>query len=494
MIAIEYILLVVSALILASVAIARATHNLGIPTLLLFLAVGMLAGSEGPGGIHFSDAALAQSVGVVALLLILFSGGLDTNWHEVRAVTGQAMRLATLGVGLTAVAVGIFVTFVLDFSTLEGMLVGAVISSTDAAAVFSVLRSKNVHLRQPLKPLLELESGSNDPMAVFLTVSMIGLITGSVSSEGSLVLHFVLQMGIGSLLGYLFGKVLVWAINHLRFAYEGIYSVFALAFAAFTYSITTLTSGSGFLAVYVAGIILGNSNVVQKKSLLRFFDGFAWLAQIGMFTTLGLLVNPSELMTIFVPGVLISAFLMFVARPASVFLSLLPKEYDWREKLFISWVGLRGAAPIILATFPLLAGVQNADVIFNTVFFIVLTSALLQGSSIPAAARLLRVDVPPQPKLRYPIESVPAANADTELVDLSVPHGSAVAGKTIIELGLPQESLIVLIGRNEEFIIPAGSTTLEEGDTLLVLVKQKDLSDVRRILLEKSGGENSAAS
>lgn len=487
MIGIEYILLVVSTLILGSVAIARATHNLGVPTLLLFLAVGMLAGNEGPGGIHFSDTGLAQSVGVIALVLILFSGGLDTNWHDVRPVAGQAFRLATLGVVLTAAAVGAFVTLVLDFSMLEGMLVGAVISSTDAAAVFSVLRSKNVHLRHPLKPLLELESGSNDPMAVFLTIGMIGLITGSLSSGFGLIIQFILQMGIGLTLGYLFGNLLVWTINHLKFSYEGIYSVFTLAFAAFIYSITTLANGSGFLAVYIAGIYLGNSTVVQKRSLLRFFDGLAWLSQIGMFVTLGLFVNPSEVVAILVPGILISLFLMFAARPASVFLSLLPKEYNWREKLFISWVGLRGAAPIILATFPLLANVSNAGIIFNSVFFIVLTSALLQGWSIPSVARLLRVDAPPQPRLRYPIESVPAEGADTELLDLSVPRGSAVAGKTIIELGLPEQSLIALIGRGEQFIVPSGSTILEEGDTLLVIVKKTDLPEVHRIFSEAAG-------
>jgi cell volume regulation protein A len=493
MIGIEYILLIVSTLILTSVAIARASHNLGVPTLLLFLAVGMLAGSEGPGGIRFTDTSLAQAVGVVALVLILFSGGLDTRWEEVRPVAGKAIRLATLGVGITAVAVGLFVTLLFKVSLLEGMLVGAVISSTDAAAVFSVLRSKNVHLRHPLKPLLELESGSNDPMAVFLTVGIIGLITGTIPSEGHLALSFVLQMGIGATLGFALGKALVWIVNHLKLPYEGIYPVVTLAFAAFIYSATSLLSGSGFLAVYIAGIVLGNSNIVQKKSLLRFFDGFAWLSQIVMFTTLGLLVNPSELMTILVPGVLIAAFLMFVARPVSVFLSLLPNECTPREKLFISWVGLRGAAPIILATFPLLANVTNAGAIFNTVFFIVLTSALLQGWSIPPVARLLRVDAPPQRKLRYPIESVPTADADMELVDLTVPHGSAVAGKTLIELGLPEQSLIALIGRGEEFIVPAGSTVLEEGDTLLVIVKQTDLPEVRRILTEKSLGEKPPA-
>jgi len=489
MIGIAYILLAVSTLILASVVVARLTHNLGIPTLILFLAVGMMAGSDGAGVIVLTDARLAQSIGVVALVLILFSGGLDTNWHDVRPVATQAARLATIGVLITTVSIGAFSTLVLDFSLLEGMLLGAVISSTDAAAVFAVLRSKNVHLQQRIKALLELESGSNDPMAVFLTVSTIGLLNAIEQTEQTYVdvlIQFVLQMGIGIVCGLIFGRLLVWMINRIKSPYEGIYPVLALAFAGFVYSATSLINGSGFLAVYAAGMMLGNSNVIQKRSLLRFFDGFAWLSQIGMFITLGLLVRPSKLITVLMPGMLIALGLMIGARPLSVFVSLLPREYSWREKIFISWVGLRGAAPIILATFPLLANVERADAIFTTVFFIVLTSALMQGWSIPHAARLLGVEAPPSKPIRYPIESVPTVGADTELVDLSVPHGSAVAGKTIIELGLPQASLIALIARKETFIIPSGSTVLEEGDTLLVIVKKTDLPEVQRIFSEKA--------
>lgn len=485
---IEYILFGISVLILLSIAIARATQNLGVPTLILFLGVGMLAGVEGPGGIEFTDTALAQAIGCLALMIILFSGGLDTRWTEARPLALHAGSLATLGVFVTATSVGLFVSVLpgFGFSLLEGLLLGAVISSTDAAAVFAVLRSRNVHLRSPLKPLLELESGSNDPMAVFLTVALIEIVIGSMSSAGSLIIFFLLQMSIGTVSGFLFGRLSVWTINHLKFPYEGIYPVFALAFATFVYSVTTLLSGSGFLAVYIAGIILGNSSFVQKKTLLRFFDGLAWLSQIGMFIALGLHVIPSHLIQIVVPALAVALFLMFVARPFSVFLSLARTRYTWREKSFISWVGLRGAAPIILATFPLLAGIPSAEIIFSTVFFIVLTSALLQGWSIPKAARLFGVDAPPERKVAYPIEAAPVEGSDTELVDLSVPHGSGVAGKTIIELELPRESLIVLIGRDEKFLVPSGSTVLEEKDTLLVLTKLSDLPTVRNILSRKA--------
>ncbi len=488
MVGIEYILLGISLLILLSIAIARATHNLGVPTLILFLGVGMLAGIEGPGGIEFTDTALAQAIGAFALMIILFSGGLDTKWSEARPLAYQAGSLATVGVFITATSVGLFVTFLpgFEFSLLEGLLLGAVISSTDAAAVFAVLRSRNVHLRSPLKPLLELESGSNDPMAVFLTISLIQLIIGTISGVGNLVLYFILQMTIGSLSGIVFGNLLVWLINKLKFPYEGIYPVLALASASFVYSITALLYGSGFLAVYIAGIILGNSSFVQKKSLLRFFDGLAWLSQIGMFLALGLHVIPSNLLEIAVPGLIVSTFLVIVARPLSVFISLALTDYKWREKTFISWVGLRGAAPIILATFPLLAGIPLAEVIFSTVFFIVLTSALLQGWSIAKAAKLLGVDAPAERKVAYPIETAPVEGSDTELVDLNVPHGSGVAGKTIIELDLPRESLIVLIGRDEKFLVPSGSTVLAEGDTLLVLTKLSDLPTVRDILSRKA--------
>jgi cell volume regulation protein A len=483
--AIEYLLLIGSVLILASVAIAKMSDNLGVPALLLFLGVGMLAGSEGPGGIYFDDAGLAQSIGIIALVFILFAGGLDTRWQKVKPVLWQATSLATLGVFVTATTVGLFVSFVLHFSILTGLLIGAVISSTDAAAVFSVLRSKNVSLRGNLQPLLELESGSNDPMAVFLTVGLIQVITTVDTSAASIALHFVYQMGFGAALGLGLGKAMVIILNRLKFSSEGIYPVFALAFATLTYGATAAVGGSGFLAVYVAGIVAGNSDFVHKKGLLRFFDGLAWLSQIAMFLTLGLLVFPSHIVPVVGVGLLISGFLMLVARPLSVFLSLAFSGFHWREKALVSWVGLRGAVPIILATFPLLAKLPDAELIFNVVFFIVLTSALFQGWSIPYVARALNVRATVEQKRRSPIEFAPMEGVDTELIDLIVPYHSAAAGKPIVELGMPQDSLIVLISRNDSFVVPSGGTVLQEGDTVLVLVNSTNLPVVRGILAEQ---------
>jgi cell volume regulation protein A len=488
----EYILLIGSALILLSVAIVRFLDNFGVPALLLFLVIGMLAGSEGIGGIHFDDANLARSVGIVALVLILFAGGLDTKWSEVRPMLWHAVGLATFGVLLTAIAVGVFVAYLLNLPLIVGMLLGSVISSTDAAAVFSVLRSRNVNLRGQLKPLLELESGSNDPMAVFLTIGFIQMITYPEMSYGELAILFFTQMGIGGLAGLAFGRLILILMNRLKSSYEGIYMVFTLAFAALIYSSTAVVGGSGFLAVYIAGVIAGNGEFVQKRSLLRFFDGLAWLSQIGMFLTLGLLVYPSNLLPIVSDGLLIAVFLMFVARPVSVFLTLAFSGFNWREKAFVAWTGLRGAVPIVLATFFLSVRVPQAGVMFSIVFFIVLSSALLQGWSIPLIAKLLRVDAQMERRRQYPLEFAPVKGLDTELIDLIVPYHSAVAGNSIVELGMPEGSLIVLISRGDEYLVPTGGTIIEAGDTLLVLTNQSTLPEIREILSrqvrEEEGG------
>jgi cell volume regulation protein A len=389
-------------------------------------------------------------VGIIALVIILFAGGLDTRWSEAKPVFWQATSLATLGVLVTALAVGLFASIVLKISLLSGLLLGAVVSSTDAAAVFAVLRAKNVSLRRQLKPLLELESGSNDPMAVFLTIGLIQLLTNPATSMGSIALLFVVQMGLGALIGFAFGRAMVIVLNHLRFSYEGIYPVVSLAFAALIYGLTSAIGGSGFLAVYVAA--------------------------------LGLLAFPSHIVPVVGAGLLVSAFLMFIARPLSVFLSLSLAKLNVREKIFVSWVGLRGAVPIILATFPLLAGLPDDELIFNIVFFIVLTSAILQGWSIPVVARLLHLDAPLERKRRSPIEFAPEEGVDTELVDLIVPYNAAVTGKSIVELGLPQDSLVVLISRADSYLVPSGGTVLQEGDTILVLVNKSNLPEVRAVL------------
>lgn len=465
----DTVFIIASILMLLSIFASKVSDRFGIPALLFFLMLGMLAGSEGIGGIPFDDHALARSVGVMALALILFSSGLGTQWQSVRPVSLWGFVLSTLGVLVSAVIVGLFAERALGFTLEEGLLLGAIVSSTDAAAVFSILRSKGVSLRGNLKPLLEFESGSNDPMAVFLTIGMVQVLTQPGASLIYLVRLFVLQMSIGMAVGALMGWGILFLVNRLKLGYEGLYPVLTLALAILTYGISDLAGGNGFLSVYLAGIIAGNNNFVHKRSLLEFHDGLAWLMQIAMFLTLGLLVFPSDLVPVMGLSLLAAACLIFVARPVAVFLCLLPGPFTIRERLFVSWVGLRGAAPIILATFPLMAGIPQSDLIFDIVFFVVLTSVLLQGTSIPLTARWLQVDAPLSKQRTYPIEYNPDSGFKSELKELIIPEDSIAIGKKIFELGLPPGGLIVLIGRENEYILPSGTTSLENGDTLLVL-------------------------
>jgi len=377
--------------------------------------------------------------------------------------------------------VGWFATVVLGFSLLGGLLLGAIVSSTDAAAVFAVLRSKKVHLKGHLRSLLELESGSNDPMAIFLTIGIIHLMVNPTASMLDLILMFIRQMGIGAIMGYIMGKGITFLIKRLRLEYEGLYPVLSLALLLLSYGATTALGGNGFLAVYLAGMVVGNSDFIRKKSLIRFHDGLAWLMQITMFLLLGLQVFPSHLIPIATGSLFVSVFLIFVARPASVFLTLMFTKMSFREKTMVSWVGLRGAVPIILSTFLFLANISNAELMFNVVFFIVLISALFQGWSIPTVARLLKVDAPFEHKQHYPIEFVPTEGMDTDLVEFAVTYDSAVINKSVVNLGLPKDNLVVLISRNDNFLIPSGGTVLEEGDAVLAFVSKRDMPEVRAI-------------
>ncbi|WP_052890212.1 potassium/proton antiporter [Thermogemmatispora carboxidivorans] len=391
----ESTLLVASLLLLLSVLAWKIAGKLGIPALLLFLGLGMLAGSDGPGGIYFDDAQLAQAVGIVALVLILFAGGLETRWSAVRPALGGALLLSTLGVLLSALVVALFAVWLLHASPLEGLLLGALISATDAAAVFSVLAARNLRLSGQLLPLLELESGTNDPMAVFLTLGLIRLLSEPATSPLSILLLFGQQMGIGLVLGLVIGRLAIWLIARLHLDVEGLYRVLTIALALFTYAVTALLGGSGFLAVYLVGLLLGNSRVEGIERIGRFHDSLAWLMQIAMFLILGLLVFPSRLPAVALAGVLITLVSVFVARPLAVLLALLPlRRMPLREKLFVAWVGLRGAVPIVLATFPLLAGLPRAELLFDLVFFVVLASVLLQGTTVPLVARWLGVARP----------------------------------------------------------------------------------------------------
>ncbi len=467
-----YVLIGVATLLLASVLASKISDRYGIPALLLFLALGMLAGSEGPGGIYFDDPGVAQAVGVTALMLILFAGGLGTDWREVRPVLRESLVLATVGVAVTAGIVGLAAHWLLGLPMRTALLLASIMSSTDAAAVFAVLRSKGVHLKERLKPLLELESGSNDPMAIFLTVGFIRLLTTPGLSPWSLLGMFVQQIALGVALGYLGGRAMLWVINRVRLGYDGLYAVLSLALVTLVFGITDALRGSGFMAVYVAGIVLGHYPFVHKRSLIRFHDGLSWLMQIAMFLTLGLLVFPSHLLTVAGASLLVAAVLMLVGRPISVFLGMLGSSLGLRERVFVSWVGLRGAAPIILATFPLLAGIPEADLIFNVVFFVVLTSVLLQGTSIPLVARWLRVAAPPPADVRYPIALEPMAGLSSELKEIAVPADSRVVGQALVSLELPDDLLVILVARGDAFLVPSGRTVLQAGDRLLVLSEE----------------------
>ncbi|WP_322794445.1 potassium/proton antiporter [Bellilinea sp.] len=482
----EYGLIAAAGLLLISVLVSKISDRFGVPVLLLFLGLGMLAGSDGPGGIYFDNPAVAQFVGVIALVLILFAGGLDTDITQVRAVLKEGILLSTLGVLITALLTGWVSMQVLGLPLEIGLLLGATVSSTDAAAVFSVLRSKGISLKGNLKPVLELESGSNDPMAIFLTVGIIQLIQFPNRSPLNLIGLFALQMLVGALIGLLMGRIMVWLINHIRLGYEGLYPVLTLSLVFLTFGITTILGGSGFLAVYLTGIVLGNREFIHRRSLLRFHDGLAWLMQIAMFLTLGLLVFPSRLVSVTGSGLLIAAALMLLARPLSVLIALIGSQFAFREKLFISWVGLRGAVPIILATFPLLAQIPQADLIFNIVFFVVLTSVLFQGTTITPAARWLKLDAPAAPKRIYPIEFTPVGGFKSELKELAVPPNSPMAGKAIVELGLPDDFLVVLIARQNDFVMPSGGTVIEPGDTLLALADAATFEEVCRRLCPPS--------
>lgn len=482
-------LLIAAVLLLLGVIASKASSRLGIPSLLLFLALGMLAGSDGPGGIHLDDYELVQSLGVVALAFILFGGGLDTKWEDVRPVFWHGMSLATVGVVGTALIVGLVATVVFDLSLTGGILLGAIISSTDAAAVFSVLRSRGVGLRGRLRPLLELESGSNDPMAVFLTVAMIELLTEPGVGVVDLLPMFVLQMAVGAAAGYGLARLAVIAINRLRLEYEGLYPVLGIAVVLFIYGATAELGGSGFLAVYVAGVTMAKESFLHKRGLLRFQDALAWLMQIVMFLALGLLVFPSELPAVSGRALLMAAVLVLVARPVAVFVTLLPLRFPARDTALVSWVGLRGAVPIILATFPLVAGLPQSDLVFNTVFFITIISVLVQGTTIPLAARLLGVAAPAPPSTAHLAELIPEGAVTKDLVEMRLPGTARAAGHSIVELGLPAGVLVVLLSRDDDAIIPQGATVLEPGDRLLVLVDAGAAEEVREVL----GAEPEAA-
>jgi potassium/hydrogen antiporter len=470
----ENILFIGSILLFISIFAGKTSYRVGIPVLILFLAIGMLAGSEGFGGIYFDDPKTAQFVGIVALNFILFSGGLDTGWQTVKPIIWHGISLSTLGVILTAVSVGLFVWAITDFTIFEGLLLGSIVSSTDSAAVFSILRSKNIALKGNLRPTLELESGSNDPMAYILTIIFTGIVINQDSSLWNIILMFFSQLVLGGLLGFLFGKIGTFLINKIKLEYEGLYTVLALAIMFFSFSATNLVGGNGFLAVYLCAIYLGNQELIHKKKIIKSWDGFAWLMQIVLFLTLGLLVFPKQIIPVICIGLIISMFLIFIARPVSVFISLIPFTIQNRSKWLISWVGLRGAVPIVFATYPLIAGAEKANMIFNIVFFISITSILIQGTTLPIVAKWLHLTLPEKLKQRTQTDMELTDSIKSVLTEIVIPENCSAIGKQIVQLGLPKTAVISFIQRDSKYITPTGSTSLMANDKLAVLSESQD--------------------
>lgn len=398
---VEVILFIIATLLAISVVASKVAGKFGVPALLVFLLIGMLSGSEGIAGIYFDNAYYAQTLGIVALVYILFSGGLDSDWKEIRPIIKRSVAISVLGTLITCILVGVFSMFVFNFTWAEGFLVGAIISSTDAAAVFSTLRVRSIGLKHQTKSLLEFESGTNDPMAVFLTTMFLQIIVQQnsatqwaanapfLSTPLGLTVSFLQQMIIGVLLGVASGKLMGIVLNAIKLEFEGLYPVLTLALVLIVYTVTQAFGGSGYLSVFISGLVLNGEKFIFKKSLTLFHDGIAWVMQIAMFLTLGLLVFPSQITHVIGTGFLLSGFLIIIARPISVYLSLCFSKISFKEKTFISWVGLRGAVPIVLATFPLTAGIEKADMIFNIVFFVVLTSVAIQGTTVALAAKWL---------------------------------------------------------------------------------------------------------
>jgi len=478
----EQIILTGGVLLFASILLSKLSESSGVPALLLFLGIGMLAGSDGPGGIHFDNAAAANLVGSVALAYILFSGGMGVNWGTVRPIAWRSSALATAGVGITALLLGLFAHAALDLPLLEGLLIGAIVSSTDAAAVFAVLRSRGVGLKGRLKPLLEMESGSNDPMAVFMTIALIRMIMEPGASWTDMIPAFVLNMVLGAAAGLSLGVAGGYVFDRFRLGYEGLYPVLSTSMVMMTFGLSETFGGNGFLAVYVCGLVLGNSDFRYKRSIEKYHDGLGWLMQICMFLMLGLLVFPSRLAPVAGGAMAAAVFLMFVARPAAVLAVMWGSSFTLRERALVAWTGLRGAAPIVLATFPLTAGYEHADRIFHLVFFVVLASVLLQGTTLMPFARLLGVDEPLSARPKYPLEFERSEGTAGDTREFEIQPGSFAAGKLVSELGLPSDVLILLVRRGNAFLIPRGGSRLEPFDTLLIMAGPEEIKAAREIL------------
>lgn len=471
----ENILLTGAVLIFTSILISKTGYRFGIPTLLLFLVVGMLFGSDGLG-LQFNNASEAQFIGMVALSVILFTGGMDTRFKDIRPVLSQGILLSTVGVLLTTLATGLFIFYISDHTQIPisltlftSMLLAATMSSTDSASVFNLLRSQNMNLKENLRPMLELESGSNDPVAYMLTLILIQVVGTQDMNVLSILRDLIIQFFFGSIIGYGLGRFSIWIINKINLLNSSLYPILLLSLVFFTFTITDLLHGNGYLAVYIAGVVVGNARIVNRKEINTFMDGLTWLFQIILFLTLGLLVNPHELLDVAGVALLIGAFMILIARPLSVFLCLLPfPKMSSRAKCFVSWVGLRGAVPIIFATYPVLAQIEGASQIFNIVFFITLLSLLVQGMTISPIARWLHLDLPAEKEGNdFGVEISEETN--TRLNEIELTENMLEHGKRLMDMHIPAGTLVMLVKRKDQFLIPNGQLELMSGDKLLII-------------------------
>ena len=469
----ENVVLVGALLLFVAVMAGKVAYRFGAPALLLFLGVGMLFGLN---FISYRSVEMTQFVGMIALCIILFTGGMDTKFSEIKPIIGPGVVLATVGVVMTAFVLAGFVGLVAPWLGIEipfalALLLASTMSSTDSASVFSILRSKKQGLKQNLRPLLELESGSNDPMAYMMTILLISVVSNTSSGVGlgMSVVFFVVQMVVGALSGYLIGRLAVWTINRINLVNHSLYSVLLLAFIFFSFAFTDLIKGNGYLAVYLSGLVIGNHKLQQKRPLTVFFDGFTWLMQIVMFLTLGLFVNSNELLEprVLILGGLVGAFMILVARPLTVFTCLLPfRKFTTKARLYVSWVGLRGAVPILFAIYPLMAHVENAGLLFNVVFLGTIISLLVQGTTVSGMANLLG--------LAYE-ERESAFSVDmhqdmkSALTEVEVNETMLESGHTLKDITLPENTLVMMVCRDGEYFVPQGKTELKLGDKLLVI-------------------------